>query len=425
MRNQLPLKHTNIAFCYETGKSPFGFSYAVYEYVDGQSIEEFSKKQITIEACISIVRDVALALEYAHELKIYHNDITPRNVLYNDRLTKIIDFGLASKSGECSPNHDAGTQSFMAPKPIDLSNTHDAYKDIYGTGALLYYLLTNCPPISLEGSDWEERRNRINNTTRLGMDEQLDRAGRFDEMARLRKCKPLHYRRILSGDLGHIVTKSLKKAGTDKSYRSISEFVRDLEAYSRRDAVPAHPKEDKLYWAKHWLKRRTIGVATAVLILGLLILSAILYDNFLQAKRVLTARGTVIDAYQEILGMLRKQTFGVGIQADHRDRALFEQQANVVSSLLKKSQDDLPIADVRSVRLNLASMYVILGRYSEAINLFEKALDVDSETAITSTNSEAGDFVGYCNDYVRDYWLPMFLKMKLPKIKPKLPLIKF
>jgi serine/threonine protein kinase len=95
---------------------------------------------------------VAEALQYAHDKKVFHRDVKPANLLLDDRgQVWVADFGLAKigdQNGLTPTGHILGTLQYLAPEC--LHGEADTRSDVYGLGATLYELLTLVPPFSGE-----------------------------------------------------------------------------------------------------------------------------------------------------------------------------------------------------------------------------------------------------------------------------------
>mgnify|MGYP003342177103 CR=1 FL=1 len=95
------LNHPHILPLYDSGEVE-EVVYYVMPYVEGESLRERLERdrQLPIEEALTIAREVADALSYAHEQGVVHRDIKPENILIDARgRVKIADFGLAKKIG--------------------------------------------------------------------------------------------------------------------------------------------------------------------------------------------------------------------------------------------------------------------------------------------------------------------------------------
>lgn len=131
-----------------------GTAYYVMKYIGGGSLSSLVKKgeALPMDLAMSYVRQVAEALAYCHERNIAHLDVKPGNVLIQDGVAVLIDFGI-------SKHYDAGGEQ-TSSTPIGISKGYaplEQYKrggvvtfspvtDIYSLGAVLFRLVTGQTP---------------------------------------------------------------------------------------------------------------------------------------------------------------------------------------------------------------------------------------------------------------------------------------
>src|ERR1700686_888093 len=102
------LNHANIATIHGLEQSG-GTSYLVMELVPGETLAERIKRDgpVPIEEALAVARQIAEALEAAHEKSIIHRDLKPANVkLTPEGKVKVLDFGLAKAYGGDRETYD-------------------------------------------------------------------------------------------------------------------------------------------------------------------------------------------------------------------------------------------------------------------------------------------------------------------------------
>jgi serine/threonine protein kinase len=147
------LRHENIVTVYEAGEAD-GYSYIAMEYVEGTDVANLVQKRglIPLRRSIEIVKQVAQALEHAHEQGIVHRDIKPGNLLVRlDGVVKLADLGLARSLDDVDTSitragTTVGTVDYMAPEQARDSKAADARSDLYSLGCTWYFMLTGEPP---------------------------------------------------------------------------------------------------------------------------------------------------------------------------------------------------------------------------------------------------------------------------------------
>ncbi len=153
------LSHENIVELYDYGRTEDGTFYYVMEYLPGLSLQELVDRFGPMPAgrVIHLLRQACNGLSEAHRAGLVHRDLKPPNILAAYRggrydVAKVLDFGLVKAiSDEISPHLTlegvvTGSPLYMAPELIVKNHVPDARLDIYGLGAIAYFLLTGSPP---------------------------------------------------------------------------------------------------------------------------------------------------------------------------------------------------------------------------------------------------------------------------------------
>src|SRR5215470_484911 len=148
------LNHPNIAAIYDLKESD-GIRCLVLEYIEGETLAARLKRgPLPMNEALNIGRDVAGALEAAHEQGIVHRDVKSGNVMITTKgVVKVLDFGIAkilepSSSPELhntlSTGVVLGTPAYMSPEQAR-GGTVDKRTDIWAFGCVLYEALTGRP----------------------------------------------------------------------------------------------------------------------------------------------------------------------------------------------------------------------------------------------------------------------------------------
>jgi tetratricopeptide (TPR) repeat protein/TolB-like protein/predicted Ser/Thr protein kinase len=153
--------HPNICTIYEIGEHD-GRPFIAMELVEGRTLAEKLKSgPMAIEEALRIARQMAEALEEAHEHDIIHRDLKPANVIVTAKgRAKILDFGLAKLLRPISPDAPTaeeslltragavmGTVPYMAPEQLK-GEPADARTDLYALGELLFEMVTGRRPFT-------------------------------------------------------------------------------------------------------------------------------------------------------------------------------------------------------------------------------------------------------------------------------------
>jgi serine/threonine-protein kinase len=119
------------------------------EYVSGKNLNELARS-LTLSQGILIFKHVAGAIAHMHRRGVMHGDITPGRVLLaGSGAVKVMGYGQSLLS---DPRQRAAHKQFAAPEQVR-ENVIDEKTEVYGVGALMYYLITTKTPGSLRGGD--------------------------------------------------------------------------------------------------------------------------------------------------------------------------------------------------------------------------------------------------------------------------------
>src|SRR5262249_45575543 len=162
VQSNATLPHPNTGQVYDYGHTEDGTFYYVMESLPGLTLEALVKQAGPLPPvrAIHFLRQVCGALAEAHAGGLIHRDIKPGNVMICERggtsdVAKLLDFGLVRpptedvKSDRLTQDGTvAGTPAYLSPEQAGDQEAVDARSDIYGVGALAYFLLTGRPPFA-------------------------------------------------------------------------------------------------------------------------------------------------------------------------------------------------------------------------------------------------------------------------------------
>ncbi len=145
------ISHRNVVRTHDIGETD-GTHYITMEFIAGTSLSDLLQKKgrLPPAATITIGKQLARALQVAHEEGVIHRDIKPQNlVVQPDGVLKVMDFGIARlterKQGMTRTGMVVGTPEYMAPEQL-LGDEIDARADLYSAGIVLYECLTGARP---------------------------------------------------------------------------------------------------------------------------------------------------------------------------------------------------------------------------------------------------------------------------------------
>src|SRR5881398_2383016 len=149
------LHHPHILPLYDSGTAA-DLLYYVMPYVEGKSLRERldHETQLPLDDALTITRQVAGALTYAHQHDVVHRDIKPENILLESGEAVVADFGIAraiSAAGGDKLTHTGiaiGTPLYMSPEQATGVGALDGRSDVYSLGCVLYEMLAGHPPFA-------------------------------------------------------------------------------------------------------------------------------------------------------------------------------------------------------------------------------------------------------------------------------------
>lgn len=152
------LVHQNIAISKNLEKdNTTGNYYLIMECVEGEDLRRWIKRKrrentLSMESILPVIRQVAAALDYAHDEKIIHRDIKPGNIMIDaEGHVKVLDFGLAAQIHtsmtrvSMAYHGTSGTAPYMAPEQWR-GRAQGAAADQYALAVMTYEVLAGYLP---------------------------------------------------------------------------------------------------------------------------------------------------------------------------------------------------------------------------------------------------------------------------------------
>lgn len=189
--------------------------YMVMEFIDGGTLQAYMEaltlkgEYMPLGRVLAILRQVAGALDYAHQHQIIHRDIKPSNILLDSvGNAYLADFGIArmmSSTQFTSTGSLIGTPTYMSPE-AGLGEELTSVSDIYSLGVILYEMLTGKAPFTADTTPLAIIHKHIHESP----------------------PSPGNLRTDLSIATQHVILKALAKDPADR-YQTAGEMVQDLE----------------------------------------------------------------------------------------------------------------------------------------------------------------------------------------------------
>ena len=148
------LQHPHILGVFDSGEAGGRLWFAM-PFIEGETLRSRldRERQLPIADATAIAREVADALDYAHQHGVVHRDIKPANILLSGRHAMVADLGiaraLAGGTGSLTQTGmSIGTPGYMSPEQATGEKAIDARTDVYALGCVLYEMLAGEAPFT-------------------------------------------------------------------------------------------------------------------------------------------------------------------------------------------------------------------------------------------------------------------------------------
>jgi TolB-like protein len=156
------LQHPHILTVHDSGITRAGQLWFAMPYVQGETLRDRLRRehQLPVDEAIRLAREIAGALQYAHDHGVIHRDIKPENILLSAGHAIVADFGVAraldADGATNGSRHESltktgviiGTPSYMSPEQARGEPVLGSATDVYSLGAVAYEMLAGEPPFT-------------------------------------------------------------------------------------------------------------------------------------------------------------------------------------------------------------------------------------------------------------------------------------
>ena len=373
------LQHDGIAQIYQAGIADTGFGpqpYFAMELVRGRKLDDYARlKELDLRQRLTMVAEIADAVQHAHHRGVIHRDLKPANILVTESgHPKVLDFGLAraaqaelQSTVQTMAGEVVGTMSYMSPEQVvgDMSEL-DTRSDVYALGVVLYEMVSGKLPFDLS-------RKSLPEAVRIIRDE---------EPARLSSIT-----RALPGDVETIVAKALEKDKL-RRYGSAADLASDIRRFLRNEPIIAR-RPSASYQVRKFAHRHKGLVGGVVAVLVALVAGVIVSTwqavRASRAERVAQARATEAQGEKAKAEAVTKFLTDMLASADPSQargrevtvRAALDEAARKIDAGAMKGEPDVEVA----VRNAIATMYDGLGLFEPAERQLRTSLDVQSRAS--------------------------------------------
>ena len=274
------LNHPHIARLLDAGVED-GQAFIVLELINGTPLLEYvSAHANTLESRLQLVRDIAEAVDHAHNQLVLHRDLKPSNVLVTkDGQVKLLDFGIAGVLDDASAEPMTKltqltgrglTLEYASPEQVTGGATMPA-SDVSSLGVLLFHLCTGNRPFAGSSTRAALEYAVIHNDPPLAS-ATIARPQAKGAKKIVDQIVPPADAYRLRGDLDAIISRAIRLAPEDR-YPTARALAADLEAWMSQRPTSRHAGDrthaTRLWFKRHWKLTSAVAVSVVAVIAAL------------------------------------------------------------------------------------------------------------------------------------------------------------
>jgi len=261
---------------------------------------DYDHTKLALDESVQVVRCIATALDHAHSQGVVHRDLKPENLLGSVRHPLLTDFGIAKdvdqSDGLTRTGQIIGTLDYMSPEQATDAKRVDHRSDIYSLGVVLYEMATQgCLP-------YFHKADRESCLTAIRSE-------------RTEPKWPREYVPNFPVGLERITLKAMAFRQEDR-YQAMSEFIGDLDRWSRGEWIPFWGRMRARNWARFQVRRhpRILWGSVASVVVALMVAAALVLTPYLDGRR-----RTLDDQLDHLAGVVTRIRSGEADQPSKDD----------------------------------------------------------------------------------------------------------
>jgi eukaryotic-like serine/threonine-protein kinase len=389
--------HPALTRLLDGGVTPFGEPYLVMEYVEGAPIDQYcNREQLEVAGRLRLFTEVCAGVTFAHRNLVLHRDLKPSNILVTrEGRAKIVDFGTAAllqPERLATTSRAPLTPAYASPEQLTGQAVGTA-SDQYSLGLVLYELLTGVTPFAGQTSLIASVERAL-----AGREPDAPHLTVADDAAVARRTTVTRLRRLLGGDLGTIVRKTL---ATDPAarYSSVQHFADDLARWLAGEAILGRAPS-LVYRTSRFARRHWVAVSVAATLFLSLVAATVVS---LQQAAIAREQGSVAQIEsakaRQLNRFLTQMLSSANPSWSNANAAsagsiTVRQALDGASELIRRELPATPEVEA-DIRRTLGRTYTGLGAFDQALPHLERALAIyqarNDDFAIAFTRNLLGN----------------------------------